>query len=214
MKDPALLAMLVVNGIGEGDMARATVPNGPDRACSSCGAGFRARLTRCPGCGSARLARVVHKEESWEVRDELWAGHDGKKATEAETCRLRAEMYLGGRGRDRGVAAEVRRLRDLGAGAAAEWKALQGELGFVIMPRSGAVNAPTLACSECSEAFRPRPVRCPKCGSAKIARIQYGYPARMPDEEEMVELGGCCVSPEDPGMACRSCRHRFGKSGF
>jgi len=215
MKDPAFLAMLVVNGIDEGEMARATAPNAPDRLCSSCGAGFRARLTRCAKCGSARLARVLHRARGqYPGRGELARKLGSEEAAEAELALRRGAGRRGAWDGNKAVAAEVLRLLNGRPEAAAGWRSLQAELGFVPLPYSGAVNRPTLACSECSEAFRPRPVRCPRCGSTKIARIQYGYPAGMPDEDDWVELGGCCVSPEDPGMACRACRHEFGKSGF
>lgn len=211
MEDPAFLAVLAVNEIDEGEMGRATAPNAPDRACSSCGTGFRARLARCPGCGSSRLARVLHKRgrEFWHHPvDESGS----KEASEAEAARRHAARVLAEKGDDKRLTAEILRLLNDGRGAMAEWKALQAELGFVSLPHSGAINRPTLACAECPKRFRLRPVRCPKCGSEEIARIQYGYPARMPDEDDWVELGGCCVGPDSPGMACRACGHDFGKT--
>ncbi|MDD9813417.1 MAG: hypothetical protein OXU37_03995 [Thaumarchaeota archaeon] len=211
MKDPAFLAMLAVNGIDRAEMERATAPNAPNRKCSSCGAGFRARLTRCVRCGSSRLARVVHRAGG----QAFWGGPAGgldEEAAYAEMARRQAAAHFGDGGAGRRVAAEILRLLDGRAESVAGWKSLQARLGFVSLPYSGAVNRPTLECAECSKRFRLRPVRCPGCGSEEIARIQYGYPVGMPGERDWVELGGCCVSPDSPGMACRACGNEFGRT--
>jgi len=63
------------------------------------------------------------------------------------------------------------------------------------------------------------PAECPECGRRKGAEIFYGYPA--PDawprieklvEEGKAELGGCCVSGEDPKYRCGSCGHAWGRA--
>ena len=55
-----------------------------------------------------------------------------------------------------------------------------------------------------------KPKKCPKCGCAKIASIQYGMPAfspalRMDLDEGKIVLGGCCVSNDDPAWQCVEC---------
>ena len=212
MKDPVFLAMLAVNGIDRAEMDCAAAPNAPNRKCASCGAGFRARLTRCVRCGSSRLARVVHRARRADFLGRTVGELGGEEAAYAEDARRQAAVYFGAGGAGKRVAAEILRLLDGGAESVAGWKSLQARLGFVSLPYSGAVNRPTLECSECSKRFRLRPVRCPECGSAEIARIQYGYPVGMPDERDWVELGGCCVSPDSPGMACRACGNEFGRT--
>jgi hypothetical protein len=55
-----------------------------------------------------------------------------------------------------------------------------------------------------------KPAKCPKCGSAKVARILYGYPHMSEDlERDMNEgkivLGGCCEESIDPSWQCTAC---------
>ena len=55
-----------------------------------------------------------------------------------------------------------------------------------------------------------KPKKCPKCGCAKIASIQYGMPAFSPElrmdlDEGKIVLGGCCVSNDDPAWQCVEC---------
>lgn len=208
MKDPAFLAMLVLNATGEDEMGRATAPNAPDRRCAECGEGFAQSPASCPGCGSSRLAAIVYRDKERQA-----GAGPGRKRGGEEAVRRRAERHLEWGKGSAEVAAEIRRLRDRASEAVEGWRSLQAELGFVSAPHNGTVNRPTAACSECATQFRPDPVRCARCGSEEIARVQYGYPARMPKEEEMVELGGCCVSPGMASMACRGCGHRFGRVG-
>ena len=59
---------------------------------------------------------------------------------------------------------------------------------------------------------RRRPV-CPKCGSSDVVPIVYGYP--LPEmmeaaERGEIELGGCCVTDEDPTLYCKACGVPFG----
>ena len=53
-------------------------------------------------------------------------------------------------------------------------------------------------------------MKCPKCGSKKLAPILYGMPAfdeemkRKLDNQELV-LGGCCISGDEPQYHCFGC---------
>ncbi|MDD9825349.1 MAG: hypothetical protein OXU86_01005 [Thaumarchaeota archaeon] len=208
MRYPAFRAMLVLNATDEAEMCRAAAPGAPDRRCGSCGASFSQSPASCPGCGSSRLVAVVYRRGGWGADDE----GDDEAAREA-AARARGERHLECGEGDEEVAAEIRRLLGSGQKIAAVWSALQARLGFVSLPHSGIVNRPTAACAECARRFRPDPVRCPKCGSEEIARIMYGLPARMPEERDMVVLGGCGVSPRMPSMACLACRRQFGRVG-
>lgn len=62
-------------------------------------------------------------------------------------------------------------------------------------------------------------VRCPKCGSQKIAPILYGMPVSDEEMEERINnqelyLGGCCVSDLDPQFHCFECGKDFGKPTY
>jgi len=57
---------------------------------------------------------------------------------------------------------------------------------------------------------RSKPEKCPRCGSARIARIQYGLPRFSPELRRDIEagravLGGCMISGDDPSWVCRDC---------
>ena len=57
---------------------------------------------------------------------------------------------------------------------------------------------------------RRKPERCPKCGSKRIARIQWGMPDFSEElqrelDEGTVVLGGCIVSGHDPSWTCQDC---------
>lgn len=57
---------------------------------------------------------------------------------------------------------------------------------------------------------------CPKCGSADVVPILYGYPTSKlfeDAEKGKVALGGCCVSGDDPQMLCRACGEEFDRPG-
>ena len=46
-----------------------------------------------------------------------------------------------------------------------------------------------------------KPPACPKCRSANVVAILYGYPdpeAMSAAERGEIELGGCCVTDDDP----------------
>lgn len=63
-----------------------------------------------------------------------------------------------------------------------------------------------------SEAPKRRKKACPKCGSMDVVPILYGYPG--PEMMEMankgkIELGGCCVSNDDPQTLCKVCGTEF-----
>lgn len=55
---------------------------------------------------------------------------------------------------------------------------------------------------------------CPKCNSANICEISYGYPG---DEEEFLQLvaekkifpGGCCIEPDSPTWHCNQCEFQW-----
>ncbi len=59
-----------------------------------------------------------------------------------------------------------------------------------------------------------KPAQCPECGKAPVARILYGY-AAMNDklakeiQEGRITLGGCCISMDDPALACTQCGLRI-----
>ncbi|MCD7974987.1 MAG: hypothetical protein LUF25_04285 [Phascolarctobacterium sp.] len=58
-------------------------------------------------------------------------------------------------------------------------------------------------------------MKCPKCGSRKVAPIMYGLPALSKDLEERLNnkklvLGGCCVSDNDPRYYCFGCEQKIG----
>jgi hypothetical protein len=55
-----------------------------------------------------------------------------------------------------------------------------------------------------------KPEKCPKCGSARVADILFGYPAFSPKleadlKEGRISLGGCCISGADPQWQCVEC---------
>ena len=55
---------------------------------------------------------------------------------------------------------------------------------------------------------------CPRCGSGKIAEIQYGMPAfskrlEADLEAHRVVLGGCMVWPDQPDLSCAACSFEF-----
>lgn len=60
---------------------------------------------------------------------------------------------------------------------------------------------------------RKKPKRaCPKCGSTDVVPILYGYPGpEMFEAAERgeIELGGCCVTDDDPQRLCKACGERF-----
>lgn len=58
-------------------------------------------------------------------------------------------------------------------------------------------------------------LRCPKCGSKKIAKILCGLPAFSAElerklEEGTVVLGGCWVTPNSKSYCCQDCHTKFG----
>ena len=59
---------------------------------------------------------------------------------------------------------------------------------------------------------------CPNCNGTNVAEIMYGYPsAQFLDEMKKDEnkgkfqLGGCCISNDDPAFSCNDCGFQFGK---
>ncbi|MBC8394339.1 MAG: hypothetical protein H8E17_17440 [Deltaproteobacteria bacterium] len=62
--------------------------------------------------------------------------------------------------------------------------------------------------------YKRKPRKCSKCGSNKIADIQYGMPAYSRKLERAIEagkiiLGGCCISDNDPSWQCTECGLKF-----
>ena len=62
-----------------------------------------------------------------------------------------------------------------------------------------------------------KPEKCTVCGSAKIARIQYGLvlddsiELNKDIDEGKVVLGGCCITLDDPSWECIYCRTKIYK---
>jgi hypothetical protein len=56
--------------------------------------------------------------------------------------------------------------------------------------------------------------RCPRCGSADVLPIIYGYPSEKMIEDSAagrISLGGCTIwQGESPAFECDSCGHRWG----
>jgi len=50
---------------------------------------------------------------------------------------------------------------------------------------------------------------CPGCGSAMIKEIIYGLPDIENFDFEHHEVGGCCVSDDDPSYLCKNCNLEF-----
>lgn len=48
---------------------------------------------------------------------------------------------------------------------------------------------------------------CKECGT-EMKRIVYGFPSRMPDEEDDYVLGGCVIMPGAPRYSCPKCAAR------
>ena len=60
--------------------------------------------------------------------------------------------------------------------------------------------------------LKKRKKACPKCGSLDVVPIEYGYPGpEMMDaaEKGLIELGGCCVTDDDPRKQCKACGEAF-----
>ena len=45
---------------------------------------------------------------------------------------------------------------------------------------------------------------CPACSSPEVKEIAYGFPSADFDFEKY-EVGGCCVTDNDPEYFCKSC---------
>jgi len=61
---------------------------------------------------------------------------------------------------------------------------------------------------------------CPKCKSANVGIILWGYPMVKLDYKEQFDkdltsgkiyLGGCCVTDNDPKWACNNCCNKWGR---
>jgi hypothetical protein len=45
---------------------------------------------------------------------------------------------------------------------------------------------------------------CPTCGK-RMKSIMYGFPSRMPTEDDDYVLGGCTIFPGMPSFTCTTC---------
>lgn len=57
---------------------------------------------------------------------------------------------------------------------------------------------------------------CPNCKKARLVPIAYGLPGpamRQEFEAGLISLGGCCVTDNDPELACLGCEARFMRDG-
>jgi len=46
---------------------------------------------------------------------------------------------------------------------------------------------------------------CPFCQSDKVKKIIYGFPDFSTFDFEKYEVGGCCISKNDPKYRCSNC---------
>ena len=58
---------------------------------------------------------------------------------------------------------------------------------------------------------------CPNCKGTNIAEIIYGYPysefldeLKKDENKGKYQLGGCCISNDDPAFSCNDCGFLFG----
>ena len=68
--------------------------------------------------------------------------------------------------------------------------------------------------SETSPDRRQKPEKCPKCGSAKVLPILYGFPsaeALKAGLESKIKLGGCVIKDGAPIWHCAECGHEWGE---
>ena len=61
------------------------------------------------------------------------------------------------------------------------------------------------------------PITCPNCKGTNVAEIMYGYPSsefldelKKDESKGKYQLGGCCISSDDPAFSCNDCGHMFG----
>jgi len=62
-----------------------------------------------------------------------------------------------------------------------------------------------------------RSITCPDCKGTNVAEIMYGLPSQKFMEEldkdenkDKYQLGGCCISDDDPAFSCNECGYMFG----
>ena len=58
---------------------------------------------------------------------------------------------------------------------------------------------------------------CPNCKGTNVAEIMYGYPSskilddlKKDENKGKYQLGGCCISNDDPAFSCNDCGFLFG----
>jgi len=63
--------------------------------------------------------------------------------------------------------------------------------------------------------MKPKVLRCPQCGSEKVAEILYGYPIFEAIKDDLetgrTVLGGCIVEEDAPQWSCQACSLEFGQ---
>ena len=59
--------------------------------------------------------------------------------------------------------------------------------------------------------------KCPNCNGTNVAEIMYGYPSsefleelKKDENKGKYQLGGCCISNDDPAFSCNDCGFQFG----
>ena len=52
-------------------------------------------------------------------------------------------------------------------------------------------------------------LRCPSCQGDQIKEIIYGMPDPESFDFEKYEVGGCCVTDNDPDFKCMKCENRW-----
>ena len=75
-------------------------------------------------------------------------------------------------------------------------------------------SSPLPAASKLNGTFSDRPDKCPRCGSTRIASIDYGY---IDEDEELerqfrngeIVFGGCSTTDEYPHWRCKNCSHEM-----
>lgn len=62
-----------------------------------------------------------------------------------------------------------------------------------------------------------KPIKCPSCGKAPVARILYGMPILDEELQQNLDegrtvIGGCCMSLDDPIWECSYCGQQIFKA--
>ena len=56
--------------------------------------------------------------------------------------------------------------------------------------------------------------KCPKCGSEKVLKIEYGLPGDEMMDRDDIYLGGCCIDEDNKNNEwhCKKCHWEWGKN--